>query len=207
MARIYLSAEQRRSQIMDEAHRLFVTQGYEATTVEDIMTAVGIAKGTLYHHFENKQAILEALVARTVERSVAAANQAATGPGTPIERFFAVLAAARASAGDVALAEQFHGRDEAFHLFTLTEMFTGLVPVLTQVVEEGIETGHFSTSHPREAVEVVLAAGTTLLDGGIFLADADRQQLRTIALLQAFEQVLGAPPGSAVAALNNPDLD
>lgn len=201
MTHIYLSTEERRSQIMDASQHLFLTKGYEATTIKDIMGAVDIAKGTLYHHFSSKEAILVALVNRTVERSVAAAKEVAAGSGPALDRFFAAIAAAKVTPGDIELAEQFHGRDATFHMLTMTTMFDGLVPVLTGIVEEGVATGDFKTESPREAVEIVLAAGSTLLDGGIFEADSDRTHHRLVAVMDAVDKVLGAPAGSAARSL------
>jgi AcrR family transcriptional regulator/predicted transcriptional regulator len=45
-------------QIMAESLRLFSDQGYHATTVEDIIGAVGIARRTFYLHFNGKNEIL-----------------------------------------------------------------------------------------------------------------------------------------------------
>ena len=41
---------------------MFSVKGYEATSISQIANAVGIRKASLYSHFENKQAILDALV-------------------------------------------------------------------------------------------------------------------------------------------------
>ena len=49
-------------EILEASLELFSVQGYEATSVSQIADSVGIRKASLYSHFENKQAILEALV-------------------------------------------------------------------------------------------------------------------------------------------------
>ena len=41
---------------------MFSVKGFEATSISQIANAVGIRKASLYSHFENKQAILDALV-------------------------------------------------------------------------------------------------------------------------------------------------
>ena len=43
-------------------------QGFEATSISQIANAVGIRKASLYSHFENKQAILVAIVKEVLER-------------------------------------------------------------------------------------------------------------------------------------------
>ena len=55
-------------EILDAALELFSVQGFEATSISQIASAVGIRKASLYSHFENKQAILDALVQEVLER-------------------------------------------------------------------------------------------------------------------------------------------
>ena len=54
-------AEERRDDLMDAAQRLFVARGVEATTIDDIVAAAGVAKGTYYHYFAAKTDIVLAL--------------------------------------------------------------------------------------------------------------------------------------------------
>ncbi|MDY3919618.1 MAG: TetR/AcrR family transcriptional regulator [Candidatus Limivivens sp.] len=49
-------------EILEASLELFSVQGFEATSISQIADAVGIRKASLYSHFENKQAILDALV-------------------------------------------------------------------------------------------------------------------------------------------------
>src|SRR4030095_17061442 len=67
-----LKREDRRSGrqdvILDAASRLFSARGYHATSVQDIADAVGILKGSLYHHFESKEAILYRIVKEPIAR-------------------------------------------------------------------------------------------------------------------------------------------
>ena len=56
-----------KQEILDAALDLFSVQGYEATSISQLADAVGIRKASLYSHFENKQAILDALIQATME--------------------------------------------------------------------------------------------------------------------------------------------
>ena len=51
-----------KQEILKAALDLFSRQGFEATSISQIAGVVGIQKASLYSHFANKQAILEALV-------------------------------------------------------------------------------------------------------------------------------------------------
>src|SRR6476646_4778233 len=52
-----------RQRILEAARQLFAANGYEASTTREIADAAGIANGTLFNYFPNKEAILAALVA------------------------------------------------------------------------------------------------------------------------------------------------
>ena len=189
----HLNAAARQEQILDAARRLFLTKGYEATTIGDVLTAVGIAEGTLYHHFPGKEAILDAIVLRTVDATVQRAQAAADGPQPATTRFLAVVGAARAPQEDIELAQQIRATGNLrLHVLAMTETWTRLVPILTRLVEEGAAAGELSTTDPRGSVEVILSAGLTMLDGGLFpsVDDDDTSERRQDALMHAFTLLL-----------------
>ena len=57
---------------MAAATRLFQTKGYDQTSVQDILDALGASRGAFYHYFDSKGALLDAVVERMVEQAPAA---------------------------------------------------------------------------------------------------------------------------------------
>ena len=57
-----------KQEIIEAALDLFSAQRFEATSVSQLAGAVGIRKASLYSHFENKQAILDALVQKVLKQ-------------------------------------------------------------------------------------------------------------------------------------------
>ena len=57
-----------KQEILNAALDLFSVRGYEGTSLSMIAEAVGIRKASLYSHFENKQAILDALVEQVLSQ-------------------------------------------------------------------------------------------------------------------------------------------
>ena len=57
-----------KQEILEAALELFSVQGFEATSIAQIASAVGIRKASLYSHFGSKQAILDALVQEVLEQ-------------------------------------------------------------------------------------------------------------------------------------------
>ena len=57
-----------KQEILEASLELFSVQGFEATSISQITNAVGIRTASLYSHFANKQAILDALVQEVLEQ-------------------------------------------------------------------------------------------------------------------------------------------
>jgi AcrR family transcriptional regulator len=52
----------RRDELLGIAARLFAERGFKNTTVRDIADAAGILSGSLYHHFDSKEAMVDELL-------------------------------------------------------------------------------------------------------------------------------------------------
>ena len=57
----------RRAQILDTAEKLFFDKGYDRTSVQDILDAMGMSKGGFYHYFDSKESVLRSVSERRVE--------------------------------------------------------------------------------------------------------------------------------------------
>lgn len=77
-------ADPRRDALLDAALELLREQGYRDTTMLQIATRARASKNTLYRHFETKDALFAALVARA-SRTLNAELDAAFAAGTPLE--------------------------------------------------------------------------------------------------------------------------
>jgi AcrR family transcriptional regulator len=59
---------ERRQQILNVARDVFARRGYHAAKIDDIVAAAGVARGTFYLYFDDKRAIFEEIVDRTIAR-------------------------------------------------------------------------------------------------------------------------------------------
>jgi AcrR family transcriptional regulator len=57
-----------RGQLIEVATGLFAEHGYEGTSIEAVLTAAGVSRGALYHHFAGKEALFTAVLAALNER-------------------------------------------------------------------------------------------------------------------------------------------
>jgi AcrR family transcriptional regulator len=72
-----------RGQLIEVATRLFAEHGYEGTSIEAVLSAAGVSRGALYHHFPGKEALFEAVVVAVSDQvtvDLAAAVRGCTDP-------------------------------------------------------------------------------------------------------------------------------
>src|SRR5688500_2416591 len=60
-------ADGTRRQILDQAARLLRRNGYASTSLRDIAAATGMKAGSLYYHFDSKEALAEIVMAEGIE--------------------------------------------------------------------------------------------------------------------------------------------
>ena len=59
------------SALVDAARELFARDGYDATSLDAVAASAGVTKGAVYHHFDGKRQLFEAVFAREVDRIAA----------------------------------------------------------------------------------------------------------------------------------------
>jgi TetR/AcrR family fatty acid metabolism transcriptional regulator len=67
-----VTADDKRRRILDAAVRVFAGQGYDASRVGDIAKEAGVAYGLVYHYYESKEQVLEAVFREAWGRLLAA---------------------------------------------------------------------------------------------------------------------------------------
>ncbi|MDL2318975.1 TetR/AcrR family transcriptional regulator [Eubacteriales bacterium OttesenSCG-928-A19] len=80
-----------RERLLAKSRRLVIARGLQGVSVDDIVSAAGMAKGTFYHHFASKESLLRELAWRMYQRFVGKAVRMIQG--TPEERMPDVLRA------------------------------------------------------------------------------------------------------------------
>ena len=74
-----LTAEERRTGILDAALAVFSERGYHAASIDDIAREAGVSKALIYEHFASKQELYADLIARNAARAVPSAGAALSG--------------------------------------------------------------------------------------------------------------------------------
>jgi AcrR family transcriptional regulator len=199
----------RRDELLNIALDLCREHGFEAMNVEQVTQAAGVAKGTFYHYFASKDAMLEQLVARFGEALFDELSAAvATAGGTGADRIKALMQAAGAyklgqadityatflyADGNLALRHRLYGawRNRARE-------------VLLPVIREGAADGSLSVAHADAATDIVLLlwfeAADRLWERALAATDVDDFVAIMLggaaSIYQAQERILGVPPGT-----------
>jgi len=85
-------AIEKRRRIIEAAWRLALKHGLRATTMEALAREAGVAKGTLYAHFPDKEAVFDGVVADLLVELAAAFERGIRSEGAVAERIGAALA-------------------------------------------------------------------------------------------------------------------
>ena len=166
--------ESRRGALVDAAFGVFMDKGVTASSVDDIVGAAGVAKGTFYLYFKTKDDAVNAVAERVVEGVADTVETAAATPGlSPVER---LLTLGR-SVGQVGtephereFVDVFHlPENRAIHDRLAERILDRLIPTVESIVSDGIAQGQFAHQDPHLAAGFVLATFTSLhdlIDGG-----------------------------------------
>ena len=74
-----------RGQLIEVATSLFADHGYEGTSIEAVLTAAGVSRGALYHHFAGKEALFTAVLEALSERITAQLTEVISGCADPVD--------------------------------------------------------------------------------------------------------------------------
>ncbi|QTD41863.1 TetR/AcrR family transcriptional regulator [Sporosarcina sp. Te-1] len=197
-------AEERRNEILDAADMLFAQKGFDGTSTNDILENVGIARGTLYHHFKSKEDIMDALIDRYSEGLLNGAMELAKNKDIPVlDRIVHVVISMNLSDGSSEeIMNHIHRPQNALmHQKIQRVIINGVTPILTGIICEGIEQGMFNTPFPYECMEMVVTYANTVFDDDLIQMTNEERGLRMQAFIFNVERLLGAESGSLIGTL------
>ena len=158
----------KKDQILDTSLQLFMKKGFDATSISDILSQLDIARGTLYYHFESKEAIMDAIIERLLNQVLKKIEKLMTNDSlSQAEKFMGFFASINLTqlTGDEEIVDYFNQPQNAlFHEKSNRLLIKKLSPVLAQIISEGMESGLFDTPYPAETAELILVGITGFVD-------------------------------------------
>lgn len=203
-------SELRRNEILSVAQNMFYQHGYENTSVNMIIDALGISKGAFYHYFKSKEDLLDQLADKfTLEilvklnkilednslNAIEKLNQVYLQSGIyKAERFDFLLTMMRAVYDDnnIFLRYKFNRKS-----------LESSLPLMTIILEQGKEEGLFKIENPQVSARMIQLFGISVAtDNARLILQCDDPDKFNEVLAQlngyqkAVERILGAPENS-----------
>ena len=201
--RVVKTAEERKNEILDVAEQLFAEKGFDNASTNDIINKIGIARGTLYHHFASKEEILDAMVDRMTRRSISRAGNIIADRSVPLlERLSAAVISLNINSGaGTEVLEQMHRPQNALlHQKMQERILSGVVPLIAKLIEEGNAEGTFDSAYPDEAAEMIMTYANTAFDT-LAATTSEQMERKSRAFICHTERILGAEEGSLESAI------
>lgn len=157
----------KRELIFDALGDLMNTVPFKDISVDSIARAAGVAKGTVYYYFDSKEEILDNLIERSYRRAIREYLNSVTNEQTALGRIKQLFRCATAedfgNKQNLLMTLHLH-EDAILHIKLKTVAVQELSPILTVLLEQGIEEGSIKTEYPKESAEIILTTLTVFLD-------------------------------------------
>ena len=164
------TAEDKRRQILDAAVRVFARKGYHASRVGDIAQEAGVAHGLLYHYFESKDQVLEAVFHENwsvLQERIASVEETDEPAADQLRHVATIVLRTWLHLPDVVtvvIREFGRSPELAERIGELAQP----IEVIQRIIERGVTRGEFSQAiEPRVAATVVYGGIDELLTGWV----------------------------------------
>ena len=183
--------EKRKQELMKIAYDMFLSRGYENTSVDDIIARAQIAKGTYYYYFPSKEKMLEDVIEMMIESEAETAGRI-IGSDLPVpQKIVAIITSIRPAETEKPIKDALMRPENVLmHDKIRKKIIEVVVPLLSEVVEEGINEGIFACDNIRERVRMLLVISNDTFNDRVF-------NERDIAVfIDMTEKLLGAEKGT-----------
>ncbi|QIL46772.1 TetR/AcrR family transcriptional regulator [Vagococcus coleopterorum] len=165
------TAEEAKTLILDVSTQLFIENGYEKTSISDIVKGLdGLTKGAVYHHFSSKDEIIDAVVRRFIPNQDALVGVMAQTDLTGLEKIQALLFEGMFN------SEASQSRVLSFTLLDNPKFFSMYIqttnevmaPLVEACLSEGNLDGSVSVEHPKQMAELAILILSTWFIQALF---------------------------------------
>ena len=183
--------EKRKKELLKIAYDMFLTQGYENTSVDEIIEKAQIAKGTYYYYFKSKEQMLEEVIDMMIDSESEMARQIIGMDISSPQKIVGIIASIKPTEAEQPIKDTlFQPENLLMHHKVRQKLINVLTPLLSEVIKEGVEEGIFECDNISERVKMLLIISDSTFNEGTF----SEQDISVF--IDVSEKLLGAEKGT-----------
>jgi AcrR family transcriptional regulator len=183
--------EKRKKELLKIAYDMFLTQGYENTSVDEIIEKAQIAKGTYYYYFKSKEQMLEEVIDMMIDSESEMAKQIIGMDISAPQKIVGIIASIKPTEAEQPIKDTlFQPENVLMHHKVRQKLINVLVPLLSEVIKEGVKEGIFECDNISERVKMLLIISDGTFNEGTF----SEQDISVF--IDVSEKLLGAEKGT-----------
>jgi AcrR family transcriptional regulator len=160
MTRIVKEPEERRKELIDTAERLFIAQGYDQTSVSDIVKEVNVSQGAFYYYFASKEDVLVAVMEKQIALMetdfIRIANNSDLDEAAKLNSMINRLLSSSASRKNI-MSDIHQAKNATLHMKLMRmRPFARIAPVMAEVIVKGCKNDRFHVERPLETSYLLL---------------------------------------------------
>ena len=144
--------------ILEVSLALFNEKGYEKTTIQDIVNALGMSKGAIYHHFKSKDEIIEALSERCYHGDAQMELLRNASDKTGIEKLRAIIyrQIQNEEKKQIDTISINRWKNPKIFISGMAENLSVKSQIVERILKEGMEDGSIRSQDPLCAAQVLM---------------------------------------------------
>ena len=182
---------ERKQELLKIAYNMFLSKGYDNTSIDDILGEAKIAKGTYYYYFESKEKTLEEVINMMINNEILSAKEILNMPISIPEKFVGVITTLRPKINEEEIKNTLNKKENiVMHEKINNRIIQETIPLLEQVIIEGIKDNIFSCNCIKERLKMLLIMSNELFNDNEF----DLNEVEVF--IDTAEKMLGAKKGT-----------
>lgn len=189
-----------KEKILHAAMLEFTTSGYNQTSVNKLIEITQLSKGTFYHYFKSKEAILDAIIDHWTDQILLHTRTIIQHHSTSnaIELLTYVLIGLNVPQEKPAADTLIHAPENVLlHQKFASALIQRITPEICTIIEKGIQEHLFSVQLPHVMIEILLLS-QYLFDENMFKWSNEQKREKIMGIIIALERLLGTKEGSFI---------
>ncbi len=172
------------NKILDVSYKLFLENGYENTSIQDIINNLGgLTKGAIYHHFKSKEDIMVAVINRLNEKQdhgfldIVQDTTGITGL-EKLQKMFEISSTSQRQNDVFEVAPNLLRNPKLLAMQVKSIFEESASNFILPVIEQGLADGSIETDYPQELAEVILLLVKIWLTPNVYYIDEESMKRR-----------------------------